>query len=245
MPSDIDVKNLLEAGAHFGHKTSRWNPKMAPYIHSKRGGIHIIDLTKTALAIEDAMHFLSDITASGKQVLMVGTKRQARDIIKQTAISTKQPYVTERWLSGLLTNWNTIGGRVKHLKDLELRMESGELASRYSKLEVQRYQEEIDELNHKYGGIKDLHGRPGALYVVDIVTENNAVREANRLGIPVVAIVDSNADPTLVTYPIPANDDAIKTIDLITGLVRQAIETGISKKDKAVSTAKIEHRKES
>ncbi len=240
MSTNIDMKQLLEAGAHFGHKTSRWHPKMAPYIHSKRSGVHIIDLSKTVESIEIALNFISDTTASGKQVLLVGTKRQAKDIIKDAAIATKQPFVTERWLGGMLTNWNTIGGRVKHLKDLEMRMESGELANRYSKLEVQRYQEEIDELNRLYGGIKNLNGKPGALFVVDILTEANAVREANRINVPVVAVVDSNADPTLVKYPIPANDDAIKTIELLTGYVRQAIEEGMARRDKKQQTAKSE-----
>ncbi|MGH7234215.1 MAG: 30S ribosomal protein S2, partial [Candidatus Saccharimonadales bacterium] len=165
MANEVNMKDLLEAGAHFGHKTSRWHPKMAQYIHSKRDGIHIIDLAKSVEAINEAMHFLSDTAGAGKQVLLVGTKRQAQPIVKEAALATKQPYVTERWLGGMLTNWNTIGERVKHLKDLESRMESGELANRYSKLEVQRFQEEIDELNRIYGGIKDLNGKPGAIYI--------------------------------------------------------------------------------
>ncbi len=233
MAVDVDIKQLLEAGAHFGHKTSRWHPKMAPYIHSKRGGIHIIDLAKTVDGLNQATQFISNTAAAGKQILLIGTKRQAQSIIKEAAIATKQPYVTERWLGGMLTNWNTIGGRVKHLKDLESRMESGELANRYSKLEVQRYQEEIDELNRIYGGIKELNSRPGAIYVADAIIESNAVREANRLGIPIVAIVDSNADPSLITYPIPANDDSIKTISLITDYIRQAIEEGLTKRAKS------------
>ena len=236
MASNVDMKQLLEAGAHFGHKTSRWHPKMAPYIHSKRNGIHIIDLSKTADGLEEAMAFISETAASGKQILFVGTKRQAQDIVKEAAIATKQPYVSERWLGGMLTNWNTIGGRVKHLKDLEMRMESGELANRYSKLEVQRFQEEIDELNRLYGGIKDLNGRPGAVYVVDVIAEANAVREAKRVGVPTVAIVDSNADPSQISYPIPANDDAIKAISLITGYIKQAVEQGQAKHAKQAET---------
>ncbi len=237
MAEDISMKELLEAGAHFGHKTSRWHPKMAPYIHSKRGGIHIIDLAKTVEGLEAAMHFISDTAAAGKQIMLVGTKRQAQDIVKAAAVATKQPYVTERWLGGMLTNWNTIGGRVKHLKDLEMRMESGELANRYSKLEVQRFQEEIDELNRIYGGIKDLNGKPGALFVVDILSDDLAVREANRIHVPIVAIVDSNTDPTTVNYPIPANDDSIKTLTLITGLIQKAIEEGQAKKAKTSSAS--------
>jgi small subunit ribosomal protein S2 len=229
---DVDIKKLLEAGAHFGHKTSRWHPKMAQYIHSKRDGTHIIDLTKTVAGLEEALSFISQTAAAGKQVLLVGTKRQAQDIIKKLAEETNQPYVTERWLGGMLTNWNTIGGRVKHLQDLENRMANGELANKYNKLEVQRFQEEIEQMNILYGGIKELSARPGAVFVVDIVNEVNAVKEATKLGVPVVAIVDSNADPSLVRYPIPANDDAIKTIQLIADYVKQAIETGKAKSKK-------------
>ncbi len=226
---DVDIKKLLEAGAHFGHKTSRWHPKMAPYIHSKRGGSHIIDLTKTVESLDEALRFISETTAAGKQVLLVGTKRQAQDIVKKAAEETKMPFVTNRWLGGMLTNWNTIGGRVKHLKDLEARMESGEIASKYSKLEVQRFQEEIDQLNEIYGGIKDMNSRPGAVFVVDVVHDVNAVREAIKMHIPIVGVVDSNADPSNITYPIPCNDDAIKAIQLVVGYVQQAIETGKAK----------------
>ena len=151
MATDVDIKALLEAGAHFGHKTARWHPKMAPYLHSKRNGTHIIDLTKTVEGLDAALAFLTETAAASKQILLVGTKRQAQDIIKKAAVETGMPYVTERWLGGMLTNWNTIGGRVKHLQDLENRMASGELASKYNKLEVQRFQEEIDELNRIYG----------------------------------------------------------------------------------------------
>lgn len=226
MAVDVDIKKLLEAGAHFGHKTERWHPKMAPYIHSKRGGTHIIDLAKTVSGLEDALAFLTKTAADGKQILLVGTKRQAQDLVKKTATETGQPYVTERWLGGMMTNWNTIGGRVKHLQDLENRMASGELANKYNKLEVQRFQEEIDQLNVIYGGVKELNRKPGAVFVTDIVHDANAVREANRLGVPVVAIVDTNADPSQVKFPIPANDDAIKTLQLILDYVQAAIETG-------------------
>jgi small subunit ribosomal protein S2 len=232
MATTVDIKKLLEAGAHFGHKTSRWHPKMAPYIHSKRDGTHIIDLTKTVEGLDEALSFLTETAAASKQVLMVGTKRQAQDIVKKMAEETKMPFVTERWLGGMLTNWNTIGGRVKHLQDLENRMASGELANKYNKLEVQRFQEEIDQMNILYGGIKELSARPGAVFVVDIVAEANAVKEATKLGVPVVAIVDSNADPSLVRYPIPANDDAIKSIQLICDYVQQAVEAGKAKAKK-------------
>ena len=232
MAIDVDIKQLLEAGAHFGHKTSRWHPKMAQYIHSKRNGTHIIDLTKTVTNLETALHFIDDTAAAGKQILLVGTKRQAQDIIKQLAEDTNMPYVTERWLGGMLTNHNTIGGRVKHVKDLEARMANGELAAKYNKLEIQRFQEEIDEMNLLYGGIKDMNSKIGAVFIVDITHDTNAVREATKLKIPIVAITDTNADPSLVTYPIPANDDALKTIQLIADYVKSAIETGKSKAKK-------------
>lgn len=225
----VDIKKLLEVGAHFGHKTSRWHPKMAPFIHSKRGGTHIIDLTKTVEALNEALDFISKKTENGGQILIVGTKRQTKEIAKKLADATKMPYVSKRWLGGMLTNQNTIGTRVKHLKDLESKMESGQLAAKYNKLELQRYQEEIDELNTIYGGIKNMAIRPSVVFVFDIVTDKNAVREAIKLDIPVVGIADTNADPTGITYPIPANDDAIKTLQLIADYVQQAIETGKAK----------------
>jgi small subunit ribosomal protein S2 len=226
MATEVDIKQLLEAGAHFGHKTARWHPKMAPYIHSKRNGTHIIDLTKTVTSLEEGLDFLNTTASQGKQILLVGTKRQAQDIIRKLADDTGMPFVTERWLGGMLTNWNTIGGRVKHLKSLEERMANGELANKYNKLEVQRFQEEIDEMNRVYGGVKEMNSRPGAVFIVDIVTDVNAVREANKLGIPIVALVDTNADPSQVMYPVPANDDAIKTIQLMADYVKQAIDSG-------------------
>jgi small subunit ribosomal protein S2 len=229
MATQVDIKKLLEAGAHFGHKTSRWHPKMAPYIHSKRGGSHIIDLTKTVDALEESLAFLEKTAAEGKQVLLVGTKRQARDIVKKMAEDTGQPFVVERWLGGMLTNKGTIGGRVKHLKDLEEKMANGQLANKYNKLEVQRFQEEIDDMNRIYGGIKNMAARPGALFAIDIIHDGIAVREARKLHIPIVALVDTNADPSAVTHPIPCNDDAVKTIKLITEYVQAAIESGRAK----------------
>jgi small subunit ribosomal protein S2 len=227
---EVDIKKLLEAGAHFGHNSSRWHPKMAPYIYGKRSGSHIIDLTQTVIGLENALDFLSATAADGKQILFVSTKRQAKDIIKELAVSTNMPYVTERWLGGMLTNWPTIGARIKHLKDLETRMSTGELANKYSKLEVQRFQDEIDQMNQHYGGIKEMNNQPGAVFVVDIIHDLNAVKEARKLGIPVAALIDTNADPTLVNYPIPCNDDAIKTIKLVANYIQQAIVAGTAKR---------------
>jgi small subunit ribosomal protein S2 len=230
--AQVDIKKLLEAGAHFGHQSSRWHPRMAPYIHSKREGNHIIDLTKTVEALDKALDFLTQTASAGKQILLVSTKRQAKDKIKEVATATNMPYVTERWLGGMLTNTATIGGRIKHLKDLESRMISGELANRYSKLEVQRFQEEIDEMNHLYGGVKEMAAKPGAMFVVDVINDGIAVREARKLGVPVVAIVDTNGDPSQINYPIPANDDATKAISLILDYVQAAIEAGQKKATK-------------
>lgn len=229
---DVDIKKLLEAGAHFGHKTSRWHPGMRDYIHSKRNGTHIIDLTKTVDCLETALKFIEDTAADGKQVLFVGTKRQAQPIIKKLAEDLGMPYVVERWLGGMLTNHNTIGGRIKHLKDLEEKMESGALAGKYSKLEVQRFQEEIEEMNHVYGGIKNLAARLGAVFIIDLTHDANAVREARKLKVPIIAVADSNADPSQADYPIPANDDAIKTIQLIADYIKQAVEAGKARHEK-------------
>ncbi|HMU12311.1 30S ribosomal protein S2 [Candidatus Saccharibacteria bacterium] len=237
-----DIKQLFEAGAHFGHKTSRWNPKMAGYIHSKRGDSHIINLEKTVEQLEKALPFITEVASHGRQVLFVGTKKQARDVVVNSATAAGQPYVTERWLGGMLTNASTIQSQIKKLKLLEKRMATGELANRYNKLEVQRFQEEIDALNVKYGGIKDMKGRPGALFVLDAVADRNAVNEAVKLGLPVIAICDTNADPTGVTYPIPANDDAISSLSAIADYVVAAVKAGESVAAKKSDDAKKEDK---
>ncbi len=238
--SNVDVKKLLEAGAHFGHKTSRWHPKMAPYIHSKRDGSHVIDLVKTAECLEIALDFIEDTAKAGKQILLVGTKRQAKDAVLEAAKAQNMPFVVERWVGGTLTNTATMNGRIKHLKDLEQKMDSGALDAKYNKLEVQRFQEEIDSLNFVYGGVKHMHNKPGAVFVTDIVKDANAVREARKLNIPIVAIVDTNADPSQVDYPIPANDDAIKSINLITDYVAKSIASGVAKIKKTDKTEEKE-----
>lgn len=232
MAVTVDIKALLEAGLHFGHKTSRWHPKMAPYIHSKRQDSHIIDLTKTVIGLDKALGFISETVRGGKQVLIVGTKRQSKDLVKAAAVNSGQLYVTERWMGGMLTNVATTTGRIKHLKNLEKKMDSGEFANRYSKLEVQRFQEEIDDLNKKYSGIKDLNGKPGAVIITDVIIEANALREAKKLGVPIIAIVDTNADPTPVDYVIPANDDAIKGLALILDYIVKAVDEGKASADK-------------
>ncbi|MBO7664696.1 30S ribosomal protein S2 [Candidatus Saccharibacteria bacterium] len=222
----VDMKALLESGAHFGHKTSRWHPKMAPYIHSKRGDSHIINLEKTVEGLEIALPKITDIVKNGKKVLFVGTKKQMKGIVKEAAEAVEMPYVTVRWVGGTLTNVETVNRQIKKLKDLERRMASGELENRYSKLEVQRFQEEIDLLNERYGGIKDMTEQPAAIIVVDALEDKNAIKEAKGLNIPVFAITDSNVDPTPINYVIPANDDSIKATKLILDYFVEAIKAG-------------------
>ena len=238
--SEVDIKKLFEAGAHFGHKTSRWNPKMREYIHSKAGEIHIIDLAKTVDQIEKAQKFLETVAKDGKQILFVGTKKQAQEIAKTAAESTNQPYVVNRWVGGMLTNTSTVVSQIKKLKNLEKRMESGELANRYNKLEVQRFQDEIDSLELKYGGIKDLRGKLGAIIILSAADDHNAVLEAKKLGVPAVAIVDTNADPTEAEFPIPANDDAIAALQLITDYLVEAVKAGEAKIAKTEAEVKGE-----
>jgi small subunit ribosomal protein S2 len=201
---------------------------MAPYIHSKRQDSHIIDLTKTVEQLDKALPFITKVAAT-KPVLFVGTKKQAKEIVKTAAEKAGQPYVTERWIGGMLTNVTTVTAQIKKLKDLERRMASGDLEKRYNKLEVQRYQEEIDSLNAKYGGIKDMNGRPGVVIVIDTLVDDNAIAEAKTLGVPVVGIVDTNTDPSKVDYPIPGNDDAIKGLQLLLDYFVEAVNEGKKK----------------
>ena len=226
MATNVDMKALLEAGAHFGHKTSRWHPKMAPYIHSKRQDAHIINLEKTVEGFEKALPKISETVKAGKKVLFVGTKKQMKDIVREAAESVDMPYVTVRWVGGTLTNVDTVNRQIKKLKDLERRMASGELENRYSKLEVQRYQEEIDLLNERYGGIKDMTEQPALVIVTDANEDKNAVREANVLNIPVIALTDTNVDPTSIDYVIPMNDDSIKATKLALDYFVETIKEG-------------------
>ena len=226
MAVTVDMKALLEAGAHFGHKTSRWHPKMAPYIYSKRGGAHIINLEKTADALEKALPEITDLVKSGKKVLFVGTKKQLKDTVKAAAESADMPYVTVRWVGGTLTNVATVNRQIKKLKDLERKMSTGELEARYNKLEVQRFQEEIDLLNERYGGIKEMSEQPAAIIVTDAIEDKNAIKEANILHIPVFALTDTNVNPTNIDYVIPMNDDSIKATELVLSYFVDAIKAG-------------------
>ncbi|MBQ3464531.1 30S ribosomal protein S2 [Candidatus Saccharibacteria bacterium] len=226
MTVNVDMKALLEAGAHFGHKTSRWHPKMAPYIHSKRQEAHIINLEKTVEGLEKALPFATELAKNNKKILFVGTKKQLKELVKTSAESVEMPYVTVRWVGGTLTNVETVNKQIRKLKDLEKKMASGELESRYSKLEVQRYQEEIDLLNERYGGIKEMSEQPAAVLVTDAIEDKNAIKEAKALHIPVIAFCDTNVDPTDIDYVIPMNDDAVKAEQLVLDYFIEAIKAG-------------------
>ncbi|MCL6510807.1 MAG: 30S ribosomal protein S2 [Anaerolineae bacterium] len=223
----VPMKALLETGVHFGHRTKRWNPKMKPYIFTERNGVHIIDLQQTIVAIDQAAALIRDIVARGGTVLFIGTKRQAQEPIATQAQRAGQPYVTERFLGGTLSNWRTIKSRLDRLAELEAMKERGEL-ERFTKKEALLLTREIERLNRRMGGIKNMRRLPDALFIVDVCREANAIKEANKLGIPVIAMVDTNCDPDGVDYVIPANDDAIRAIKLIVEAMANAALEGLT-----------------
>lgn len=223
--SVISMKQLLEAGVHFGHQTRRWNPKMAEYIFTERNGIYIIDLQKTVKKIEEAYFFIREVSMNGEDVLFVGTKKQAQDSIKEEAERSGQFFVNARWLGGMLTNFKTIQKRINRLKQLT-DMETNGVFDVLPKKEVIKLKGEMEKLEKYLGGIKDMKKIPGALFVVDPRKERNAILEARKLGIPVVAIVDTNCDPDEVDYVIPGNDDAIRAVKLIAAKIADAIIEG-------------------
>ena len=218
----ISKKQLLEAGVHFGHQTRRWNPKMAPYIFTERNGIYIIDLQKTVKKIDEAYDFMKEVGATGKPVLFVGTKKQAQAAIEDEAKRCGMYYVNQRWLGGMLTNYKTISARIKRLYDIQ-KMEEDGTFEKLAKKEVIKLRAEAEKLERFLGGIKEMKGMPGAMFIVDPKKEKIAVKEARILGIPVVGIVDTNCDPDDVDYIIPANDDAIRAVKLIAGKMADAI----------------------
>ncbi len=221
----VSMKQLLEAGVHFGHQTRRWNPKMAPYIFTERNGIYIIDLQKTVKKLEEAYYFVRDLAAEGESILFVGTKKQAQEAIREEASRVGMYYVNARWLGGMLTNFKTMRQRIARLNQLKKMQEDGTF-DMLPKKEVAGLQLEIEKLERYLGGVKDMSKLPGALFIVDPRKERNAIAEAKKLGIPVVAIVDTNCDPDEIDYVIPGNDDAIRAIKLISQTMANAVQEG-------------------
>jgi small subunit ribosomal protein S2 len=229
----VNMKQLLETGVHFGHRTRRWNPKMARYIYTERNRVHIIDLQQTLRALENAYGVIRDTVADGNKVLFIGTKRQAQETIRQEATRCNMPYVCQRWLGGTLTNWQTIKERIDYLKDLEARRDAGEFEL-LTKKEALMRDREIAKLNDRLGGVREMNDLPGAVFVIDVREEITAVREADRLEIPIVAVVDTNCNPDLIDYVIPGNDDAIRAIRLITSKMADAALEGLALRKEAM-----------
>jgi len=222
---EIDLKALLKAGCHFGHRVARTHPKIKPYLYASRDGIQIFDLIQTGQLLDKARQFLAELTAGGGKVIFVGTKRQAKKIIRQVAQKAEMPFVNTRWLGGTLTNWNEMKKRIKKYKELQEQLEGKEFKKR-TKREQSLMRKEVVDLREKFGGMADLQKLPEAIFIVDVIREKIAVLEAKQLGIPIVAIVDSNGDPTQVDYPIPGNDDARKSVELLTAIIGEAVEAG-------------------
>ena len=230
--ANVSMKMLLESGVHFGHQTRRWNPKMRPFIFTERNGIHIIDLQQTVRRLDEAMDWVRDLAAGGGHILFVGTKKQAQDAIREEADRAGMPYVNQRWLGGMLTNFQTIQNRIKLLDSLEQRRDNGQF-EQLPKKEAIKLEEQIQRLNRLLGGIRSLNRLPDAVFIVDPQREHIAVAETVRLEIPIVAMVDTNCDPTVISKPIPANDDAIRAIRLITSRIADAAVEGNSIREAA------------
>jgi len=236
---EFSLEELLEAGCHFGHQKRRWNPKMGRYIYGERDGVHIFDLAKTKAGLESACEYVSNLVSGGGTILFVGTKRQAADFVKNEAIRAGMPYVSVRWMGGLLTNNSNLSKRIRKLADMKVKREAGEYKI-YTKKERLLLDREIERLQKFFGGVSAMDGLPGAMFVVDTHKEDVAVREAVRVGIPVVGIVDSNSNPDMVNYVIPANDDAVKSIELIVTAVADAVADG---KKRSLAAVKIQTEK--
>ena len=230
----ISMKALLETGVHFGHRTRRWNPKMRQYIFTERNGIHILDLQQTIVLIDDAYNFIRDIVANGGEVLFVGTKRQAQDTVSREASRANQPYINQRWLGGTMTNWHTIRQRIDYLNTTEKRRDAGEFEG-LKKKERLVMERELDKLNSRLGGIRKMTRLPEALFIIDVHNEDTAMIEATKLGIPIVGMVDTNSNPDMVDYVIPANDDAIRAIKLICGKMADAALEGAAARKEALN----------
>ncbi len=243
MAIEVTYKELLDTGVHFGHLTSKWNPKMAPYIFMEKNGIHIIDLNKTLAGLENATDAVKNIVRSGRKVMFVATKKQARDIVAEEAKKLKMPFVTERWLGGMLTNFSTVRKSLKKLSSMEKLMKD-EAYKNLAKRERLMMQRDRDKLQRVLGGISDLTRLPAALFVVDVKREHIAIAEAIKLNIPVFAIVDTNSNPDNVDYVIPANDDAYKSIALITKTFAKAIDEGLQERKKAKEEEKLKKEAE-
>ena len=222
--AQLEYKNLLDAGVHFGHLKRKWNPKMAPYIFMERNGIHIIDLHKTVVKLDEAANALKQIAKSGRKVLFVATKKQAKDIVTECAQRVQMPYVTERWLGGMLTNFKTVKTAIKRLKDMKTQQEAG--LESMSKKEQLMFERELSKLQRDIGGIEDMNALPDAIFVIDVGFHKIAVSEAQKLGIPLIAVVDSNHSPEGIQYPVPGNDDSSKAIQLYARGVADAILEG-------------------
>lgn len=238
----VSLEELLKAGTHFGHLTSRWHPKMRPFIFMERNGIHILDLVQTQQLLDRAAEAAARFARQGKKILFVGTKKQARDIIRKYAEACGQPYVIERWLGGTLTNFQTIRQSIRRMEELA-RMEEEGILDQLKKKERLMKRREREKLERTLGGIAQMAKLPGALFIVDVVREHIAVSEARKLGIPIIAIVDTNADPELIDYPIPANDDAVRSIELITSVIANAITEGLKQREQEEASRKAERQK--
>ncbi len=223
--TQVTMRDLLEAGVHFGHQTNRWNPRMRPYIFGERNGIHIIDLSQTVRMFADAYDFAADVAAKGKSMIFVGTKKQAQDAIREQADRANQFYVINRWLGGMMTNFSTMRKSIDKLEELDKMSRDGSYA-KYTKKEVLMFEREKARLENNVGGIRGLNGTPGALFVVDPHKEDIAIREANKLNIPIIAVCDTNCDPERIDYPIPGNDDAIRAIRLFSSAIAEACLEG-------------------
>jgi small subunit ribosomal protein S2 len=218
----VSMKDMLEAGVHFGHQKSRWNPKMAPYIFTERNGVHIFDLAKTEEGLKEASAFVRSIASNGGSILFVGTKKQAQAIVKESAVKAGMPYITERWMGGMLTNFSTMQSQIRNLKKIVERIEKNDFATKKQLIMAQKHVEKVESV---LGGVKDMKKLPDAVFVVDVVREANAITEARKLNIPVIAIVDTNANPDLIDYVVPGNDDAVKSIQTLVGEIQDVISS--------------------